>query len=272
MIQNGTNFLIMHYKIYFLLLLFFNLGISQNILISYHVSENTNNPVLSRNIDYNLIIKKQQSIYYNTTDSLEQFKYSNFIDSSKKIGDIEIVKLGDNVSAQIRNDLFYKNYIKDSLTYNEAITNKKIIIGENISLLNWEILPNENKTILNYPCNKATAKFRGRIYEAYFTDKIANYGGPWKFDGLPGLILSVKSLDNYYSIEASKIIINKNDEIISDPYLKDKKISWLDFKNRFKEYIGKTFKLLKSMSENGEGGSIKITDKIEDLEIPEMKF
>ena len=31
-------------------------------------------------------------------------------------------------------------------------------------------------------------------------------------------------------------------------------------------------KKLKSMSEDGEGGSIKITDKIEDLELPEMKF
>lgn len=259
-------------KILIALLLVGYLSFCQNVLVTYHVNENTNNPVLSRNLDYNLVIKNEQSLYFNTTDSLEQFKYSKFIDSAKKSGDVVVVKLADNVSAQIKEDLFYKNYQKDSLFYNDYITNKKLVIRENLQLFNWELVPNQDKTILNYNCKKAVSSFRGRKYEAYYTDEIAPYGGPWKFDGLPGLILAVKSTDNYFVLEATKLILNKDKEIIANPYTNQKTMSWQDFKTGYRKLIEKQFLLLKSLSENGEGGSVKIGDKIEDLEIPEMKF
>ena len=55
----------------------------------------------------------------------------------------------------------------------------------------WEILP-ETKDILGYKCQKAKGKFRGREYIAWFSSEIPRSDGPWKFSGLPGLILAVQ--------------------------------------------------------------------------------
>ena len=49
-------------------------------------------------------------------------------------------------------------------------------------------------------------------------------------------------------------------------------LEWEADVNFQKNHMKKILNYLKSKSENGEGGSVKISDKIEDLEIPEMKF
>jgi GLPGLI family protein len=55
---------------------------------------------------------------------------------------------------------------------------------------NWEIF-DETLIIADYICQKATCSFRGRYYIAWFCPDIPINNGPWKFGGLPGLILKV---------------------------------------------------------------------------------
>jgi hypothetical protein len=51
---------------------------------------------------------------------------------------------------------------------------------------------------MNYPCQKATATFKGRNYEAWFTQSIPFSDGPYKFSGLPGLILEIRDTQGHY--------------------------------------------------------------------------
>ncbi|WP_445452272.1 GLPGLI family protein [Flavobacterium sp. 25HG05S-40] len=262
-------------KVSIILLLLFSLStFSQNLEVEYSVSENTNDAILATSTIYNLIISENQSAYFNNVnDSIQQFKYQNLIFDVEKIGELKQVKLSDNHYAYIKQDYFYKNYTKDTLIFNEIILNKKVFVGEKINLFNWEIKPKSDTLVLGFKCQKATAKFRGRTYEATFSNEIAPYGGPWKFDGLPGLIVSVKSLDNYFVIEPRKIKKDgKTLNLITNIYENKKVISWNMYKNTFEERLREQLKKLKSISEDGEVGNIKITDKIEDLELPEMKF
>lgn len=257
-----------------IILFFLSLNIfSQHVEVEYSVFENTNDAVLATSTTYNLILNENQSIYFNNNDSIKQFKYQNLIFDVKKIGELTQVKLSDNHYAYIKQDFFYKNYIKDTLIFNEIILNKKIFVGEKTNLFNWEIKPKSDTIVLGFKCQKALAKFRGRIYEATFSNEIAPYGGPWKFDGLPGLIVAVRSLDNYFIIEPKKIIKDSNAIIQTiNIYEKEKVVSWEIYKKTYEEKLKEQLKKLKSLSEDGEGGTIKITDKIEDLELPEMKF
>lgn len=62
--------------------------------------------------------------------------------------------------------------------------------SETIPTQNW-FIGSETQDILGYQCQKATCKFRGRNYTAWFTTEIPLCYGPWKFGGLPGLILKV---------------------------------------------------------------------------------
>lgn len=146
-------------------------------------------------------------------------------------------------------------------------------MGENTNLFSWKIIPNSETILLGFKCQKASAKFRGRTYEATFSTEIASFGGPWKFDGLPGLILEVRSLDNYFVIEPIKVIKDsKVKNQIKNIYNDQIVISWNTYKKTLADKLMLQLKKLQSLSENGEGGSIKITEKIENLELPEMKF
>lgn len=258
-----------------IIFLFSATSYAQSLVIDYKSTVNANQAILSTNINYKLIINNDDKIsayFNNDSDDVSQYKYNEHIEKIKK-NDVTLVKLSDNHYGYLRNDFFLKNYKDDSLTYNDIISNKKVIISEKINLFDWEIIPDSDSIIMDFKCQKAITKFRGRTYEAYFTNELGTFGGPWKFDGLPGVILSVKSLDDYFIITPTKIAITNNNKVaITNIYENSNIISWDEYKNQFRANMEKRFKLLKSKSENGEGGSVKITDKIEDLEIPEMKF
>lgn len=71
-------------------------------------------------------------------------------------------------------------------------------------MMKWT-LANETQTILGHPCQKATCRFRGRDFVAWFATDVPVKGGPWKFGGLPGCILKVHDVDNLYVWEAVAI-------------------------------------------------------------------
>ena len=76
--------------------------------------------------------------------------------------------------------------------------------SENIPIQKWTIL-NDTLTVNGYLCQKAKCSFRGRHYTAWFTIDIPISNGPWKFGGLPGLILKVYDDNKLYTFECVKI-------------------------------------------------------------------
>ena len=65
----------------------------------------------------------------------------------------------------------------------------------------WK-LHNETMTILEHRCQKATCHWRGRDYVAWFAPDIPIKRGPWRFNGLPGLILKLYDTGRFYTFEA----------------------------------------------------------------------
>lgn len=72
----------------------------------------------------------------------------------------------------------------------------------------WSLHP-EVQTILGYRCQRATCHWRGRDFEAWFTSDIPVKQGPWRFNGLPGLILKVYDTEHFYTFEA--VSVKKSD-------------------------------------------------------------
>jgi GLPGLI family protein len=81
----------------------------------------------------------------------------------------------------------------------------------------WQI-SNDTTTIAGYLCQKATCNFRGRNYTAWFTVDIPISMGPWKFNGLPGLILKVYDDALEYNFECVGIEQRKYPIILLDNY------------------------------------------------------
>jgi Protein of unknown function (Porph_ging). len=74
--------------------------------------------------------------------------------------------------------------------------------------MQWEILP-DSKVVLGYSCRKATCVFKGRTWNAWFTTDIPYSEGPWKFCGLPGLILQVEDERGWFSFICNAISNSK---------------------------------------------------------------
>jgi GLPGLI family protein len=111
--------------------------------------------------------------------------------------------------------------------------------SENIPIQNWDI-KDDTLTVANYLCQKATCKFRGRDYTAWFSMDIPIQNGPWKFGELPGLILKVYDKDMDYVFECVKI------EFFKEKY----PIKKYDYKNYEKIEREKLLKLHKNIHEN----------------------
>lgn len=83
---------------------------------------------------------------------------------------------------------------------------KTFIVEEDISKIKWEIL-NEYKMINDLKTQKAVGRFRGRKYTAWFTNQIPVRYGPWKLNGLPGIILNATDERNEVMFFAKEIKI-----------------------------------------------------------------
>ena len=66
-------------------------------------------------------------------------------------------------------------------------------------------LGSEKQSICGYQCQRATCHWRGRDYVAWFTAEIPVRCGPWKFGGLPGLIMKVSDTKGEYTFECVQV-------------------------------------------------------------------
>lgn len=74
---------------------------------------------------------------------------------------------------------------------------------------NWK-LSNETKIINSIVCKKAEVHFRGREWTAWYSTDIPFPYGPYKFSGLPGLIVKITDKKNDYDFELVKSVSTDN--------------------------------------------------------------
>ena len=84
--------------------------------------------------------------------------------------------------------LFDRN--KGVLDAHDKVFINKYHYTEPIPQLQWTMARGDS-TVLGYTCHKATTRFRGRDYIAWYTEEIPFPYGPFKFGGLPGLITCI---------------------------------------------------------------------------------
>ena len=140
-----------------------------------------------------ILVKKPEEVKQTTHSDARQFQDGRGLNGTEVFKNL---KTGQTtVTTRVTATL-------DVYTYNETISD-----------FNW-VISNETKEILSYSCRKATTVFRGREYEAWFTTDIPLNNGPWKFGGLPGLILRVSDTNNYFIFECQSIEMPKEKEAI----------------------------------------------------------
>lgn len=95
----------------------------------------------------------------------------------------------------------YKFYPSMTIQYVDKIANgfTPVNIGYNEDLkFNWNILTDKQK-IGQYNVQKATTLFGGKKWTAWFSTDLPFQDGPYKFFGLPGLIVKIEDDEKNYS-------------------------------------------------------------------------
>lgn len=131
----------------------------------------------------------------------------------------------------VRDELF-RDRKASRLTHTDQIGMDHLLYTEPLPAIDWE-LTDEERTILGYACRRAIGTFRGRSYEAWYAPEIAVSCGPWKFGGLPGLILAVKDDAGVLDLEATGVEQRVEPIRMTDcNYMKTNRKKYLDLKQK----------------------------------------
>jgi GLPGLI family protein len=192
-----------------------------------------------------LEIGKSMSRFYSI--SLEETKKA-LTDQLKQTNSIDFRALKTPKNRRGKERVIYKNYDNKQITSMENLGFFDYTVQEPISNIDWQI-QTDTMQIVGYVCQKAICQFKGRNYEAWFTPSINVSEGPWKFTGLPGLILKVVETRGHFIFECKGI--EKVDSEMPIPVEKGEKVSKAQFFALNKLFMEDPLPFLS----NGKGGS-----------------
>jgi len=118
-------------------------------------------------------------------------------------------------------------------------------IKEKLPKLNWKITT-ETKLIDNLKCQKATVSYKGRNGEAWFSPDIPFSEGPYIFNGLPGLIVSIYDTQKNYDFTMIGLkkdfeeVYTENYNIVTIP------VNYTQLKKVFIDYYNDPYKEMKA--------------------------
>ena len=124
----------------------------------------------------------------------------------------------------------------------------------------WKIGP-ETQELHGYKVQKATTQSSGRKWIAWFASDIQIQDGPYKFNGLPGLILKVSDdkNDHVFNFIGSKTL----NEVPAKPVSRGPKeliITAQNFNQLWKDYLKDPSRKIRQMFSDTEITLIKVTD------------
>lgn len=179
-----------------------NLFIAQNQRFSYQyqfVKDTLNKQEITKEL-MNLDIVKEGSTFYSrdvyVSDSIMNAYFENQI---KTTGSMNV---DTKIMSQRKGTVRYR-IIKDypdfkiasvlniGIDYYKVSDDRKLI---------WKILPDRQK-IGDFNTQKATTEFAGRKWEAWFSSELPFQDGPYKFHGLPGLIIKLEDRTKTHQFE-----------------------------------------------------------------------
>lgn len=96
----------------------------------------------------------------------------------------------------------------NNIQYFERIGMTLLFYKEPI-ITNWKLI-NEQKVINSFNCKKAEINYKGRNWIAWYSTEIPIPYGPYKFTGLPGLIVKISDKTGDYDYELVKSVSTDN--------------------------------------------------------------
>lgn len=199
--------------------------------------------------EMDLYIAKDSTIYI----SPKKVNYDNYLQGLNAKNTQEFITNNTLNIAAIKEK--YPSPIIDHTIIRNNGTNKILskvnrniyLLNQPIEEINWKI-ENEQKTQLDLIIKKATTTYLGRKWTAWYTEEIPNSVGPYKFGGLPGLILEIYDDNNYFHFSAIEINQNNTKPDLTKDFTKSKKVNLEDYKKIYENKGVEIIQNLKSLN------------------------
>lgn len=144
-----------------------------------------------------LDITKNGSKYYSREVYVQDSIIKADLEKQLKAG-VSNVNIKRNDKGKVRYKVT-KDYSKNKTFFNIKIGTDSYKVLEDRTL-DWKVLPEKQK-IGSWEAQKATTEFAGRKWTAWFAEELPFNDGPYKFKGLPGLIVKISDDTNSHSME-----------------------------------------------------------------------
>src|SRR5690554_3902467 len=156
--------------------------------------------------DYNFYIDdtvREGMLLYNAEEGTAI--YLDKLTSRKKVSENEetadiTFSFNENI------DLYYFKHNNEVL-YTDNLFGTNYLVEDELPKMEWQ-LSAEKREIDKLTCYKATTKFRGRNWTAWYSPDVPINYGPWKFYGLPGLIVEIKEDTNRFALILTDYVLN----------------------------------------------------------------
>lgn len=171
--------------------------------------------VVEQNIPFILLANRNQSKFYCPSteykDSLKSTPSGRA--KEKQMFDAAAAAYVQNRDRSAMDGVVYHTrlYVKKvfsksvSTIYDEAGLGECGYYDEPFSEFDWNIVEDSTKMILDYQCIMATTDYHGRKWTVWFSPEIPTQDGPWKFCGLPGLIMEATEPSGQHYFTATGI-------------------------------------------------------------------
>lgn len=136
-------------------------------------------------------LQEEMNLYINGTSSLyrrfheEDGEYHRHRQRGGSAETFDLNLILENTSS------LYHSLSEQKMVNTERIATQMLQIRESMPAIDWEI-GDEQKQIGDYTAQLARGSFGGRDYQVWFVPEIPIPFGPWKLQGLPGLILEAR--------------------------------------------------------------------------------
>ena len=155
-----------------------------------HVSDTTARD--KPKIENMLLVTGKNASVYTSYDKLNQVlnmqkQIQEQIKNQTGNGNMKIEVKSEMKAPLTQEDYFFFANEHKMITKERLFNN--YLVEEPAAVIDWKILK-DTMSFSGIACQKATAKFKGRNWTAWFATEIPFQSGPWKLNGLPGLIVA----------------------------------------------------------------------------------
>ncbi|OPB86379.1 GLPGLI family protein [Elizabethkingia occulta] len=135
-------------------------------------------------------LKKNSTVYLDINNDKTDFYEARFITPGQKpSGPVQAIERKSGTS---ENTILVQDFKLNSFKIKTT------------DILDWKLM-NDYKTVEKYKLQKATVLFGGRNWNVWFCNEIPLAEGPYKFNGLPGLVFEAEDMDGVFKYSLMKI-------------------------------------------------------------------